>query len=49
MKSYQADLMLLMVTIFWGTSCLLTKIGLGGIEEFNLDRAPFRNRFYPCC
>ena len=36
MKSYQADLMLLMVTIFWGTSCLLTKIGLGGIEEFNL-------------
>lgn len=36
MKSYQADLMLLMVTIFWGTSCLLTKIGLGGIGEFNL-------------
>jgi len=36
MKAYQADLMLLMVTMFWGTSCLLTKIGLGGIGEFNL-------------
>lgn len=37
MKTYvKADLMLLMITIFWGTSCLLTKIGLGEIREFNL-------------
>lgn len=32
----KADFMLLLVTIFWGTSCLLTKIGLGDIREFNL-------------
>jgi len=37
LKAYlKADLMLLLITIFWGTSCLLTKIGLGGIQEFNL-------------
>jgi drug/metabolite transporter (DMT)-like permease len=37
MKTYlKADLMLLMITIFWGTSCLLTKFGLGEIREFNL-------------
>ena len=34
--SLKADLALLMITIFWGTSCLLTKIGLGDIREFNL-------------
>ncbi|HVI39039.1 MAG TPA: DMT family transporter [Anaerovoracaceae bacterium] len=37
MKTYlKADFMLLLVTMFWGASCLLTKIGLGGIQEFNL-------------
>jgi len=37
LKTYlKADLMLLLVTLFWGTSCLLTKVGLGGIQEFNL-------------
>lgn len=37
MKTYmKADLALLMITIFWGTSCLLTKWGLGDIREFNL-------------
>lgn len=36
-KTYlKADIMLLIVTIFWGTSCLLVKIGLGDIREFNL-------------
>jgi drug/metabolite transporter (DMT)-like permease len=36
-KTYlKADFMLLLVTMIWGTSCLLTKIGLGGIQEFNL-------------
>lgn len=34
--SLKADLALLMITIFWGTSCLLTKIGLGEIGAFNL-------------
>ncbi len=34
--SLKADLALLMITMFWGTSCLLTKIGLGDIREFNL-------------
>jgi drug/metabolite transporter (DMT)-like permease len=32
----KADLCLILVTMFWGISCLLTKIGLGGIQEFNL-------------
>jgi len=32
----KADLMLLMVTMFWGASCILTKIGLNGIQELNL-------------
>lgn len=32
----KADLFLIMITMLWGASCLLTKIGLGGIQEFNL-------------
>ena len=32
----KADLMLLLVTFFWGASILLTKLGLDGIEEYNL-------------
>ncbi|MEH6934025.1 DMT family transporter [Bacillus sp. JJ783] len=32
----KADLMLLLVTFFWGASILLTKVGLDDIEEYNL-------------
>ncbi|MGX5632027.1 DMT family transporter [Bacillus thuringiensis] len=32
----KADLGLLLVTFFWGASILLTKLGLDGIEEYNL-------------
>jgi drug/metabolite transporter (DMT)-like permease len=32
----KADLMLLMVAMFWGASSLLTKLSLGSIQEFNL-------------
>ncbi|MFE5430862.1 DMT family transporter [Peribacillus simplex] len=32
----KADLMLLMITFFWGASILLTKIGLDYIQEYNL-------------
>ncbi|HDX9589478.1 TPA: DMT family transporter [Bacillus pseudomycoides] len=32
----KADLMLLLVTFFWGASILLTKVGLTYIEEYNL-------------
>ena len=32
----KADLMLLLVTFFWGASILLTKLGLDDIEEYNL-------------
>lgn len=32
----KADLALIMVTMFWGASCLLTKIGLSGLEPLTL-------------
>lgn len=32
----KADLALIMVVLFWGTSNLLTKVGLGNLSEFNL-------------
>ncbi|MBU8878868.1 DMT family transporter [Bacillus sp. FJAT-29790] len=32
----RADLMLLMITFFWGASILLTKIGLNYLQEYNL-------------
>ncbi|WJE50680.1 DMT family transporter [Bacillus cereus] len=32
----KADLMLLMVTFFWGASILLTKVGLNYMQEYNL-------------
>ncbi|NLM43331.1 MAG: DMT family transporter [Clostridiales bacterium] len=35
-KQIKADLMLLMITIFWGASYMLTKLGLGDLEPFNL-------------
>ncbi|WP_454052533.1 DMT family transporter [Clostridium sp. Marseille-Q7071] len=35
-RKAKADLMLLMITIFWGASYILTKIGLETFEPFNL-------------
>lgn len=32
----KADLALISITMFWGASCLLTKIGLGGLEPLTL-------------
>ncbi|MED3564008.1 DMT family transporter, partial [Bacillus xiapuensis] len=32
----RADLMLLLITFFWGSSILLTKIGLQYMQEYNL-------------
>jgi drug/metabolite transporter (DMT)-like permease len=40
-KQLKADLMLLMATMFWGTSYLLTKVGLGNLEAFNLTALRF--------
>lgn len=36
MKPIKADLLMLVVTICWGSSYLFMKMGLGSIEEFNL-------------
>lgn len=35
-KKIRANLMLLMITVFWGASYILTKIGLETLETFNL-------------
>lgn len=40
-KQTKADLMLLMITVFWGASYMLTKIGLEGLEPFNLTALRF--------
>ncbi|MDF2593196.1 MAG: eamA-like transporter family protein [Clostridia bacterium] len=40
-KQIRADLMLLMITVFWGASYMLTKIGLGVLEPFNLTALRF--------
>lgn len=40
-KQIKADLMLLMITFFWGSSYMLTKLGLGGLETFNLTALRF--------
>lgn len=40
-KQLKADLMLLMITVFWGASYMLTKIGLEGLEPFNLTALRF--------
>lgn len=40
-KQLKADLMLLIVTVFWGTSYLLTKMGLSDLQEFNLTALRF--------
>jgi drug/metabolite transporter (DMT)-like permease len=44
-KQIKADLLLIMITMFWGASCILTKIGLGGILEFNLIALRFTIAF----
>jgi drug/metabolite transporter (DMT)-like permease len=36
LKPLKADLLILMVTICWGSSYIFMKLGLGSIEEFNL-------------
>ncbi|MDR9854998.1 DMT family transporter [Paenibacillus sp. VCA1] len=36
MKQYKADLLILLVTFFWGTSYLFMKIGLDTLAPFNL-------------
>lgn len=35
-KALRADLMMVLITMFWGASSILTKIGLGSLQEFNL-------------
>lgn len=40
-KHIKADLMLLMITVFWGASYMLTKLGLGNLEPFNLTAIRF--------
>lgn len=44
-KQIKADLMLLMITVFWGASYMLTKLGLGGLEPFNLTAIRFMIAF----
>jgi drug/metabolite transporter (DMT)-like permease len=41
----RADLMLLMITFFWGGSILLTKIGLDYLQEYNLISLRFTLAF----
>ncbi|PEB53337.1 EamA family transporter [Bacillus pseudomycoides] len=41
----KADLMLLMITFFWGASILLTKIGLNSVQEYNLISLRFTIAF----
>ncbi|MWV43115.1 EamA family transporter [Paenibacillus sp. HJL G12] len=36
MKQYKADLIVLLVTVFWGTSYLFMKIGLDSLQPINL-------------
>ncbi|MDF2533245.1 MAG: eamA-like transporter family protein [Clostridia bacterium] len=45
-KQIRADLMLLMITVFWGASYMLTKIGLGVLEPFNLTALRFVIAFF---
>lgn len=47
-KQLKAELLLLMATLFWGTSYLLTKVGLEGIAPFNLTALRFGVGFLAC-
>lgn len=40
-RQVRADLMLLVITIFWGASYILIKIGLEGLQPFNLTALRF--------
>ncbi len=40
-KQTRADLMLLIITIFWGASYILTKVGLETLQPFNLTALRF--------
>lgn len=40
-KQLRADLMLMGITVFWGGSYILTKIGLGSLQPFNLTAIRF--------
>lgn len=40
-KQLRSDLLLLMITVFWGASYILTKIGLDTLEPFNLTALRF--------
>lgn len=44
----KADLMLLMITVFWGASYVLTKIGLEELEPFTLTALRFLIAFCIC-
>lgn len=40
-RQFKADLLLFMITVFWGVSYVLTKMGLGAFEPFNLTALRF--------
>ena len=40
-KQLRSELLLLMITVFWGASYILTKIGLNTLEPFNLTALRF--------
>lgn len=40
-RQYRADLMLLLITVFWGASYILTKLALGVLQPFNLTAVRF--------
>lgn len=40
-KQLRANLLLIIITAFWGASYILTKIGLGSLEPFNLTALRF--------
>jgi drug/metabolite transporter (DMT)-like permease len=45
-KKLRSDLLLLMITVFWGASYILTKIGLNSLEPFNLTALRFIIAFF---
>ncbi|HQA47610.1 MAG TPA: DMT family transporter, partial [Bacillota bacterium] len=40
-RQAKADLMLMMITVFWGSSYVLTKVGLGTLGPFSLTALRF--------
>lgn len=46
---FKADLMLLLITVFWGASNLLMKIALNSMQEFNLISLRFIIAFFLAC